>query len=108
MFKLLSGASIALLLHLLHRDALVENWSFAAGDITPDGFTCIAALINGVYPGPFSTANQRVTIAVNLDNQLNDPHMPKGTSIASTNVRSKLCLLIMISIRTPHSTGMGP
>ncbi|KIJ45864.1 multicopper oxidase [Sphaerobolus stellatus SS14] len=74
------GLSV-LLAVVANAASVVQDWTLAATPIAPDGFTRTAALINGVYPGPLLKANKGDTVTVNVDNQLNNDHMRKSTSI---------------------------
>ena len=58
-----------------------QKWSLTAENISPDGFTRSAELVNGVFPGPLLTANKYDTITVNVSNNLLDPTMRRSTSI---------------------------
>ena len=65
------------------------DWTLAAKNIAPDGFTRKAALVNGGYPGPLLKANKGDTVFVTVNNRLNDPSMRKSTSI--------VCLFYILS-----------
>ncbi|KAF8490605.1 laccase 17 [Gautieria morchelliformis] len=65
----------------VHGASVVQDWSLAATNISPDGFTRSAALVNGQFPGPLLTANKGDSITVNIHNNLADPTMRRSTSI---------------------------
>ena len=60
---------------------VTKDWTLAAANISPDGFTRSAALVNGGFPGPLLTANKGDSITVNVHNKLADPTMRRSTSI---------------------------
>ena len=63
-----------------------QQWTLAAQNIAPDGFTRSAELVNGVFPGPLLTANKGDTITVNVTNSLFDSTMRRSTSIVRENM----------------------
>ncbi|KAL9710804.1 hypothetical protein Ac2012v2_006341 [Leucoagaricus gongylophorus] len=50
-------------------------------DISPDGQTRAASLINGIHPGPVIMAKKGDQLRLNVVNKLSDPHQTRGTSI---------------------------
>lgn len=64
-----------------HGASVTQEWSIAASDIAPDGFTRSASLVNDKFPGPLLTANKGDTITVNVNNNLTDSTMRRSTSI---------------------------
>ncbi|KAF9445699.1 multicopper oxidase [Macrolepiota fuliginosa MF-IS2] len=59
----------------------VATITLANKDISPDGFTRSASLINGAHPGPVITANKGDQIKINVVNQLSDPNQERGATI---------------------------
>ncbi|KAF9445939.1 multicopper oxidase [Macrolepiota fuliginosa MF-IS2] len=59
----------------------VATITLANKDISPDGFTRPASLINGVHPGPVITANKGDRIKINVANELSDPNQQRGATI---------------------------
>ncbi|KAF5355015.1 hypothetical protein D9756_005710 [Leucocoprinus leucothites] len=53
----------------------------ANANISPDGFTRAASVVNGAHPGPVITAKTGETFKLNVVNQLADPQQERGTSI---------------------------
>jgi iron transport multicopper oxidase len=70
----------------VHGAYVVQDWSLAATDIAPDGFTRSAALVNGQFPGPLLTAEKGDSITVNVHNNLADPTMRRSTSVVRQSI----------------------
>lgn len=62
---------------------VTQQWTLGNEDISPDGFTRSAALVNGQYPGPLLSFNKGDTAYVTVNNRLSDPTMRRSSSIVS-------------------------
>ncbi|GJJ10707.1 hypothetical protein Clacol_004934 [Clathrus columnatus] len=66
----------------LSQAAVVSHqWTLSNKDISPDGFTRSAALVNGQYPGPLLQFNKGDTGLITVNNHLTDPTMRRSSSI---------------------------
>ena len=82
MWLFYKASTVTLSLAVAARSAhVVHDWTIAAADIAPDGYTRSAALVNGMFPGPLLTANKGDHIEVNVYNELADSTMRRSTSI---------------------------
>ncbi|KAG5718890.1 hypothetical protein E4T56_gene17379, partial [Termitomyces sp. T112] len=57
------------------------NFDVVNAQISPDGFTRDAVLINGEFPGPVVSVNKNDRVKIRTNNKLVDPNMRRSTSI---------------------------
>ncbi|KAI0820681.1 laccase [Trametes gibbosa] len=81
--SLLAFTTAALLLGQVAFAAIgpVADLSISNADVSPDGFTRAAVVVNGVFPGPLITGNKGDNFQLNVIDNLTNETMLKSTTI---------------------------
>ncbi|KAG8723224.1 laccase [Ceratobasidium sp. 395] len=74
-------AALSLFTSSALADVVKYTLNVANGQVTPDGVTRNAVLVNGRFPGPLIKANKGDTLKITVNNQLTDPTMRRSTAV---------------------------
>nr|AYR00606.1 laccase H [Lenzites betulinus] len=77
----LAPFSFSLISSVLGAIGPVADLNISNADITPDGFTRAAVVVNGVFPGPLITGNKGDNFQLNVIDALTNATMLKTTTI---------------------------
>ncbi|KAG8794750.1 laccase [Ceratobasidium sp. 428] len=76
-----ASAALSLFTSSAFADVVKYTLNVANGQVTPDGVTRNALLVNGRFPSPLIKANKGDTLEITVNNQLNDPSMRRSTAV---------------------------